>query len=90
MKKVLALLALTALFAASCSYYQPVAATSNPIGPRTGEATTLLIFMIPIGEAGILKAARNGGIGKISTVDTKAVMYVGPYLMSYTTIVTGE
>jgi hypothetical protein len=75
MRKILALLALTAFFAASCSYYLPVAATSNPI---------------PVGEAGILKAARNGGIGKISTVDSKLVMYLGPALASYTTIVTGD
>lgn len=61
----------------SCGMVQPVAATSNPIGPKTGyaKATTVLGVFHINADAGILKACRNGGITEISTVEKSYANY---------------
>ncbi len=68
---------IAAAMLSSCGMVQPVAATSHPIGPKTGyaKATTVLgVFHIK-GDAGILKACRNGGITEISTVEKSYANY---------------
>ena len=66
-------LVLTALVLASgCTSTGPVTATSNAVSSRKGSACVKRVLnMIPVGDtnAGIYKAAKNGGISKISTVD---------------------
>ena len=80
MKKLFVAAALaTAL--TSCSLTLPAAATSNPVGRKVGTATAT--------DASIQKAAQNGGITKISTVDIKQTSILG-IVVSYETIVTGE
>jgi hypothetical protein len=92
MKKVL--LCATVGFAcalSSCSITMPVAVSSNPIGAKTGSATAdvyLGVFCFG-GDASIQKAAKNGGITRVATVDMKATSILN-ILNTYTTIVTGE
>jgi len=76
----------------SCSITTPVAATSNPIGSKVGSAksTSILGFFPDGGDMSIKKAAKNGGITKVSTVDFKQSMVFLYLIMSYETIVTGE
>ncbi len=66
----------------------PVAATSNPVGSKVGEAVCVAPLNIPFGGGGIQSAAKNGGISKVSTVDLKVQQYI--IFAIYTTIVTGE
>lgn len=80
-----------ALLLTACSINQPVCATSNPLGAKTGTFTQTSILMFPPSqskEAAIAAAAKNGGITRISTVDyivTWKIIFV-----DYTTVVTGE
>lgn len=94
MKKLMSLLAAAALGLSltSCAMTAPVNATSNAVGSKVGQAETKQIigFFFDGGDASIKEAAKNAGITKISTVDFKTKMVVGPFVMSYTTIVTGE
>ena len=91
MKKLaLAIVAALILFA-SCSTVTPVCATSNPVGSKVGEATATYLFgYIPLGscDMGIQKAAKQGGITLISTVDSK--VSAGLFTTKITTVVTGE
>jgi len=89
LKLVTALLLLASIV--SCSMTAPLAVTSNPIGRRTGEATGTFIFgVIPLGNPnmGIHKAALNGGITTISTVDIRHTNLL--FLHTVTTVVTGD
>ncbi|WP_052296184.1 TRL-like family protein [Treponema brennaborense] len=77
---------------AGCTTVQPVAATSNAVGSKVGEASGGFLFtVIPMGGAdcSIKAAAQNAGITKISTVDQKVTLYLG-FWANVTTIVTGE
>jgi len=69
----------------------PIAATSNPVGSKTGSASCMyLLSIFPLGDwdTGVYKAAKNGGISRISTVDSKMQFF---YIVSIvTTVVTGE
>ncbi len=68
----------------------PYQATTNNIGSKRGEATAQSILgLIGVGDASIEKAAKNGGIQKIATVDQKSTNFLGIFATS-TTIVTGE
>lgn len=89
--KLLAIAILGAILMASCSLTLPVNATSNAIGSKVGTATATGFFYILFfdADASIQAAAKNGGITKISTVDTKFTNILG-ILTSYETIVTGE
>ena len=75
----------------SCSLTLPVNATSNAVGSKVGtaSATGYLGILFFNQDASIQKAAKNGGISKISTVDinTKNVLNL---IVTYETIVTGE
>ena len=91
-RKVLAGLVILVLvaFLAGC-FTTPVAVTTNPLGAKTGSASCLYVLsVLPLGDwdTSIYKAAKNGGITKISTVDSQLQFY---YLWSVrTTIVTGD
>ena len=93
MKKVKTIFALLAVVAmmSSCSLTLPVAATSNPVGNKVGEATAtgFLGVLFFDADASIRTAAKNGGITKISTVDIKQENVLN-LIVTYTTIVTGE
>ena len=92
MKKFLILALCAVLFlAASCSTTLPVNATSNPVGTKVGESTGIYLFnCIPLfgANSGIRKAAKNGNISLISTVDQKSTFCF--LWTSVTTVVTGE
>ena len=81
MKKLMkvALGAALAVCAASCSVTTPVTATSNPVGHKCGVAQTTTVLTIFGGSAdcGINKAAKNGGITRISHVDSYTKNYLG-------------
>jgi hypothetical protein len=79
MKKLFYAVAVVASMAlASCSSCAPVAATSNPVGSKCGEAvqTVWLGFIGGTDDAAINKAAKNGGITRISHVDTWCTDYL--------------
>ena len=92
MKKIvkIASVVLVVMFMLSCSVTAPLTATSNPIGSKTGEASaTFLVGYLPIsGDYSIQKAAMEGGITEISTVDVKTTP--GLFTVKLTTIVTGN
>ena len=71
MKKTLTTAAV-ALLLCSCSIQLPVAATSNPIGPKVGTASAVTFLGITIdGDASIRSAAESAGIERVSTVDMR-------------------
>ena len=94
---VLASLAL-AVMAASCTTVAPgyglagQAVVPGATISKTGEASGGYLFgFLPVMSAdnSVSAAARNGGITKIATVDSKKVSYLGIWVVR-TTIVTGE
>lgn len=93
MKLVILLSLVATMFLSSCAVTLPVAATSNPIGSKVGSAKTtriLGLFFFDGGDAGIQKAAKNGGITKVATVDFKTNLVFLSLVISHETIVTGE
>lgn len=93
----LAAIALAAV-ATSCTTVTPgIGFGGNAVNPyasiqKTGEATGLLLFgALPLTEAdySVSTAAKNGGITKIHTVDSKRKSILGIVVWK-TTIVTGE
>ncbi len=89
-KTIFALLAVIAMMS-SCSLTLPVAATSNSVGNKVGEAKATGYFGVLFfdADASIRTAAKNAGITKISTVDIKQTSLLN-IIVTYTTIVTGE
>ena len=78
MKKLFfAVAAVACMAVTSCTTCAPVAATSNPVGSKCGEAvqTVWLGFIGGSTDAAINQAAKNGGITRISHVDTWCVDY---------------
>jgi hypothetical protein len=74
----------------SCSITMPVNASGAPIGNKVGTARANVILGLAFNaDASIKKAAKNGGITRVATVDIKTftVLYLFQY---YETIVTGE
>lgn len=94
MKKALVVLALVFAFVlVGCmTVVEPFAVTSNELGSKVGEASVKFLFgYIPLSfnmDLGIQKAAQNGGITKISTVDVKSEQ--GFLFTTISTVVTGE
>jgi hypothetical protein len=86
------LLALAAIALMGCpSVKLPIAATGNPIGSKTGEASgNIILGLFGDVDAGIQAAAAAGGITKVSTVDTKVKTLLGSLVITFTTTVTGE
>ncbi|MDD2229660.1 MAG: TRL domain-containing protein [Candidatus Cloacimonetes bacterium] len=90
--KVLILSALLLIMLlAACTINIPIAATSNPLGQKTGVYTQVgYLGFLPMmnDEDCIAKAAQNGGITKISTVTFNSTWLV--FMTKYETKVTGE
>lgn len=93
MKKVIKSVAVAIVSVAmlsSCSTTTPIAATSNPVGNKCGQAsTTRILGFGGSANIGINKAAKNAGITKISHVDYSTYSFLGIY-SKYTTRVYGE
>jgi hypothetical protein len=94
MKKAIVVIALVFAVVAlmGCpSVNLPVAAAGATVGAKTGQSSGQLILGI-IGDvdAGMLAAAKNGGITKIATVDVQQKLNFGGIFIIYTTTVTGE
>ena len=88
--KILSMIALMALFT-SCSFYRPVSVSSNSVGRKTGKTCVKHLFgFIPLGSSDITiaKAAKNGGISKVNSVDTSFSHYL--FLTKSCTIVNGN
>lgn len=68
-----------AMSVASCASTTPVTATSNPVGNKCGvaKATNVLMFFGGSADCGINKAAKNGGITRISHVDSFTKSFLG-------------
>ena len=65
-------------------------ATSNPVGTKVGTSEAFgILGLVNVGNASIQKAARDGGITKISHVDVKTLGVLGIYTQ-YKTIVYGD
>jgi hypothetical protein len=90
LSRIFAVIGVAALLT-SCSLTLPVTATSNPIGEKVGTAKATGFFgtLFFDADASIQKAAENGDITKISTVDVKQTNILG-IVWGYETIVTGE
>lgn len=93
MKKNFKLVAVVISFMAmlsSCSSTSPIAATSNPVGNKCGQASSTRILCFGgSSNIGINKAAKNAGITKISHVDYSTYSFLGLYT-KVTTRVYGE
>lgn len=79
------------LNACSVTYGNPGFVTDNPVGDKEGRATVKILFnglVLDGGDGSIKKAAEDGGITKISTVDYETK--TGIFITRVTTIVTGE
>jgi len=79
------------LLLSSCTVMLPVSATSNPVGgSKTGTATATNVLGFWIApDASIKTAASNGGITKISTVDSKQTNFLW-IIKTYQTTVSGD
>jgi len=92
MKKVKSILALGIVtLLTSCAISGPIAITDNRANEKRGEAsyTVWLGFIRPMeADISIRTAAKNGGITKVATVDSKIESKL--FRATYTTIVTGS
>lgn len=90
MKKILLPFTFSILLS-SCALTLPVNATSNEVGEKVGmsKATGYLGFLWLDQDASIQRAAKQGGISKISTVDLKRTDLLG-IIQTYECIVTGN
>lgn len=97
MKKIMSLAAVAICSAAlftSCGLYtdytSPVTATSNPVGKKVGmSSSTNVLYIVDTGDGGINKAAKDGGIKKISHVDQNLFSILGIFT-TRKTFVYGE
>jgi hypothetical protein len=93
MKKAIVIIALAfALVALMCcpSVNLPAAAGGATVGAKTGQASgSIILGLFGNVDAGMLAAAKNGGITKIATVDVDTKSILG-FVTTYTTTVTGE
>ena len=92
MKKLLGLALVTCAFViSSCSATRPIAATSNPVGNKCGTASqTQILMMGGSSNMGINKAAKNGGITRISHIDYKTQNFLFVLWRKNTILVYGE
>ena len=91
--KTLAALVACSLLGSCMTISGPVAATSNPVGSKCGEASSLIIcglWSINGDSNGIDKAAKKAGITKISHVDSYTKCYPFGFVIKQTTKVYGE
>ena len=69
----------------------PVAATTNPVGSKVGQASgKIWLGVFGSADAGIQAAAKNGGITNISTVDITQKLGILGLWIEYEATVTGE
>jgi drug/metabolite transporter (DMT)-like permease len=91
MKKLLIFMVLAVFLLSSCaSITAPVSISSHDIGSKTGVSTgKIYLGLFGTADAGIVKAAENGGITKISTVDFtyENLLFI---VTTFTCTVTGE
>jgi len=89
--KTVAAVIIAGMMISGCALTLPVTATSNAVGMKVGtsKATGYLGILFFGQDASVQKAAKNGGITKISTVDIKHTSILG-LLVTYETIVTGD
>jgi hypothetical protein len=86
------------IMACTTTITRPVDVSNNAIGEKTGEqseSVTIVLNMFPLSysiDASACKAAQNGGISRIATVDlrTEVVNRIFTRTITYTTIVTGQ
>jgi opacity protein-like surface antigen len=94
MKKLIAIVALAAIcfLAVGCATItQPVAATTNPVGSKIGQASgRIWLGVFGTADAGIQAAAKNGGITTISTVDVTTTLGILGLWVDFQATVTGE
>jgi len=93
MKKVIVIVALA--FAMIALMGCPSANLPHSVGDATIQKTGQAEGKIILGlfgdiDAGIATAAKNGGITKVATVDTKVKTLLGALVITVTTTVTGE
>lgn len=69
---------------ASCTAYESHLVTGNPVGKKTGVAKSKIFGSSDIS---IMRAAKNGKIDKIATVDIVTKVFIFPIT---TVTVTGE
>jgi outer membrane lipoprotein SlyB len=95
MKKVLVFLAILVVLALTgCTSTAPLDLTNNTVGSKVGESSGTVILggiftKDLVVDYSIQTAAKNAGITRVATVDTK-VYKVFNFVTTYTTIVTGE
>lgn len=89
LKNIIAFASIAAILS-SCSVTGPLMVSNHSVGPKRGEASRKIIFNITFGhtDLGVITAAKNGGIKKVSTVDWK--VKGGLISRTYYTIVTGQ
>ncbi len=85
-------IAIAATFASCASSTTPIAATSNPVGNKCGIASTTKFLYIFGGSTnvGINRAAKEGGITRISHVDFVQSSFLGGLVTTFKTCVYGE
>lgn len=101
MKKLILLTLVVGIMASGCAavgmngfFYtgveEPVNATSNSRGTKTGEAScTNVLGLVAVGDCSIDAAAKKGGINNIKSVDQKTTSVLGLFVKR-TTVVTGD
>ena len=83
------MVACCAAFLTSCAMVRPAGVTSNPVGTKKGEAAEVRFLCIPFSTAGVDRAAKKGGITKISHVDQRR-QFLWPLFGKSKTVVYGE
>jgi hypothetical protein len=91
-KLVLAMVVSIGLLVVGCtSLNAPVAVTTNAIGAKVGQSSgSVYLGLFGAADYGVQKAAQNGGITRVATVDTQVKQFLGALVVTYTTTVTGE
>ena len=101
MKKLILLTLVVGIMASGCGAIgmngilytgveEPVNATSNSRGTKTGEAScTNVLGLVAVGDCSIDAAAKKGGINNIKSVDQKTTSVLGLFVKR-TTVVTGD
>jgi len=92
-KKALVVVVLVlALVVMSCTTVNlPAQISDGTVGTRTGQASgTIILGLFGTADAGMITAARNGGITRIGAVDVQVTRVFGALMVTYTTTVTGE
>lgn len=83
-------MSLVLLSLSACQITKPIAATSNPLGTKSGKSSGKCYFGMCFNvDSSVRTAALNGNITKISTVDYTTKNFLG-IVKVHECIVTGE